>query len=83
MVDRGSIAAQFSNDIANPAFVVPLDELMGPAALWIHGHTHNSFDYTVNGTRIVSNPRGYPGEVTGFRPGLVIDIPDAAGVAKR
>jgi len=27
---------------------------------WIHGHTHNSFDYTVCGeTRVICNPRGY------------------------
>jgi hypothetical protein len=32
---------------------------MGRAALWIHGHTHDSFDYVVRGTRIVANPRGY------------------------
>lgn len=28
------------------------------AALWIHGHTHDGFDYHVNGTRVVCNPRG-------------------------
>ena len=27
----------------------------------IHGHTHNSFDYSVKGTRVVCNPRGYVG----------------------
>lgn len=30
--------------------------------LWIHGHTHTACDYTVGGTRVVCNPRGYPGE---------------------
>ena len=30
-----------------------------PVALWIHGHTHTAFDYTVDGTRVVCNPRGY------------------------
>ena len=29
------------------------------AALWIHGHMHDSFDYEINGTRVVCNPRGY------------------------
>jgi predicted phosphodiesterase len=29
--------------------------------LWIHGHTHENFDYTVNQTRVVCNPRGYVG----------------------
>lgn len=27
--------------------------------LWIHGHTHNSFDYTLGATRVVVNPHGY------------------------
>ncbi len=27
--------------------------------LWIHGHTHESVDYQVGTTRVVSNPRGY------------------------
>lgn len=30
-------------------------------ALWVHGHTHISQDYTVNKTRIVCNPFGYYG----------------------
>lgn len=27
--------------------------------LWVHGHTHDDFDYTINDTRVVCNPRGY------------------------
>lgn len=27
--------------------------------LWFHGHMHDSVDYTVNKTRVLSNPRGY------------------------
>ncbi len=27
--------------------------------LWIHGHTHFSADYDIEGVRVVSNPRGY------------------------
>lgn len=29
--------------------------------LWIHGHTHESFDYMIGTCRIVCNPRGYVG----------------------
>ena len=29
------------------------------AALWIHGHMHESFDYEIYGTQVVCNPRGY------------------------
>ena len=47
---------------------------MGKAALWIHGHTHTAFDYWVQGTRIVCNPRGYAHEYTGFQPRKVFAL---------
>ena len=28
---------------------------------WVHGHTHDKFDYMIGSTRIVSNARGYVG----------------------
>ena len=56
---RGSLAARYAEDLTSAAFVSDLGMLMGRAALWIHGHTHTSFDYAVNGTRVVCNPRGY------------------------
>lgn len=28
-------------------------------ALWLHGHTHGSFDYRVGNTRVICNARGY------------------------
>jgi predicted phosphodiesterase len=70
----GSIAPRFATHPLNPAFVSNLEDLMGHAALWLHGHTHAAFDYTVRGTRVVSNARGYPNEATGFRPELVIEV---------
>ena len=73
-----SIAPKFENDPANPGFIVPLEPLMGPAALWIHGHTHTAFDYEVNGTRVVCNPRGYPDEATGFLAARVLEVPSTA-----
>lgn len=42
--------------------------------LWIFGHTHRAVDTTLDGCRVVSNPRGYPGEQAGFDPGFVIDL---------
>ena len=71
---RGSIAPAYATHPANPGFVVDLEALMGKSALWIHGHTHAHFDYTVSGTRILCNARGYPGEPTGFVPDLVVDV---------
>jgi len=69
-----SIAPVYLNHPANSGFVLNLEDLMGRAALWIHGHTHTYFDYRVRGTRVVCNPRGYPGEPTGFRPNWVVEL---------
>ena len=48
------------------------------ARLWIHGHTHDSFDYRLNETRVVCNPRGYATEGVNENPwfdlNLVVDI---------
>jgi Icc-related predicted phosphoesterase len=64
-------------------------DLLARAKLWIHGHTHDSCDYTLwhqgddafRETRVVCNPRGYPrSRVYGgvendqFQPELVIEI---------
>jgi len=71
---RRSIAPAYTRHRANPGFVLDLKDLMGQAALWIHGHTHTFFDYRVRGTRVLCNPRGYPKEATGFRPDLTVEI---------
>lgn len=43
---------------------------------WVHGHTHTSFDYNIEGTRVICNPRGYEGEELnpGFNPNLVFEL---------
>ena len=56
---RGSLAEQYALDRTSAAFISDLRQLMGRAAIWIHGHTHTSFDYEANGTRVICNPRGY------------------------
>ena len=42
--------------------------------VWIHGHIHDSRDYTIGETRIVANPRGYVGENPRFDPLFTIDV---------
>jgi predicted phosphodiesterase len=82
-----SVHPRFAGNPLNAAFVSDLTPLLGQAALWIHGHTHDSFDYEVNGTRIIANPRGYarnrkdaarPDHIVwenpGFDPCLVIEV---------
>jgi len=55
-----SIPPEFANDVLSPAYASSLERLMGRSAVWIHGHVHDSYDYRVEGTRVVCNPRGYP-----------------------
>ena len=41
------------------AYASSMEHFCGTADLWIHGHIHESVEYDMAGTRIVSNPRGY------------------------
>ena len=76
----GSIAPQFAGSPLNACFVSDLDALIASsgAALWIHGHTHDSFDYRLGGTRVLANPRGYVrngiAENPEFEPGLTVQL---------
>jgi predicted phosphodiesterase len=44
------------------------------ADVWIFGHTHRAIDLEWKGCRIISNPRGYPQEETGFVPDFTIEF---------
>lgn len=81
----GSIHPRFALSPVNAAFVSDLQPLVELADVWIHGHMHDSFDYTTaGGTRIVVNPRGYVRkknaagpqqfENRAFNRGLVLDV---------
>lgn len=71
-----SIAPRFVGKPLNAAFASRLDDLIenGRPSLWVHGHTHSSFDYRLGQTRVLCNPRGYPGENPYFQPGLVVEV---------
>jgi Icc-related predicted phosphoesterase len=84
-----SVHPKYSANIVNPYYASDLTELINEIKpdLWVHGHMHDSFDYTVPwdvdgplGTRVVCNPRGYVVARTGerenhhFNPELLIDI---------
>lgn len=62
---EGHLSAAYSNS---------WHRLLDKADLWIFGHTHRSVDVMLGQCRVVSNPRGYPNEKTGFDPGLVISL---------
>lgn len=76
----GSVAERYAADWLTPAFVSDLpDTLFDVPALWVHGHTHASFDYRRGACRVVSNPRGYrmrdgSFENHKFQAGLVVKV---------
>jgi Icc-related predicted phosphoesterase len=46
--------------------------------LWMHGHVHRSADYSLSGTRVLANPRGYPDSLNpAFDPRLLVNLDDA------
>lgn len=49
-------------------------DLIRQADVWVFGHTHHAVDTVISGCRLVSNPRGYPTEKTGFVPDFTIEI---------
>lgn len=74
---RRSIDRQFHQHPLNPAFASDLSELVRPPVdLWIHGHTHCTCDYEVEGTRVLCNPRGYgPSDLNEqFNQYLVVEV---------
>ncbi len=73
-----SVASQYADDPLNAAFASRLEDLIETykPALWVHGHTHVPCDYRIFDTRVICNPRGYPGEreASRFQPGLVVEV---------
>jgi predicted phosphodiesterase len=60
-----SCAPRWQNDrILNGAFHTELGDFIAyrpQIKLWVHGHTHDAFDYVLGATQVVCNPRGYIG----------------------
>jgi hypothetical protein len=73
-----SVPERFRADPMSPAFSSDLEAIIlrHQPDLWIHGHTHDSFDYTIGRTRVICNPAGYSHEHNpDFMPDLVVDLP--------
>ncbi|WP_279481802.1 metallophosphoesterase [Aureimonas sp. SK2] len=73
---KRSIDPRFAGDPLTPCYVSDLSaqiERWQPD-LWIHGHVHTAFDYSIGRTRVVCNPRGFDAEQTGYDHSLVIEI---------
>jgi predicted phosphodiesterase len=75
-----SVSERYKDSDLSACFASNLDYLFGEKVdVWIHGHTHDSLDYTVCGTRVICNPRGYERYGSGpenydFNPELTIEI---------
>lgn len=75
-----SIHPKYANDnLLNGGYVSNLDYVCPDnVVLWVHGHTHHSFDYEFGqNARLIVNPRGYAktsDENPRFNPNLVIDL---------
>ena len=82
-----SIHPRFVGNPLNPGFISDLTPLLRDADLWLHGHTHDSFDYRIGRCRVVANPAGYilnraaatadlnfVFENSKFDPGLLVEV---------
>lgn len=74
-----SVHPRFAQSRINPGFTSDLTELVRQADMWLHGHVHDSFDYEVEGCRVMANPAGYMRTNQGlenrqFDPQLVIEV---------
>lgn len=69
---------RFRGNLDNAFFISNLEDFLldHEPDLYIHGHTHDSFDYRIGGTRIVCNPYGYfPRQVNPFyNRELIVEI---------
>jgi predicted phosphodiesterase len=64
-----SVPPQYKGDPGNCYFVTDTEDLIRSRkpAMWIHGHTHSPFNYTVGQTKVYVNPYGYPREGSNLR----------------
>ena len=73
-----SIPERWQDHRLAPAFASNMEDIIlnYQPELWVHGHTHDSFDYRIGRTRIICNPRGYVPKADNpeFEEGMVIHI---------
>lgn len=77
---RKSLGRRFAFDWASGGFVSELrSAFFAVPTLWVHGHTHQSFDYKVGRCRVLCNPRGRrlwgeEFENRNFNPRMLVEI---------
>ncbi|KAJ3450516.1 ser/thr protein phosphatase superfamily [Anaeramoeba flamelloides] len=76
----GTSEPGYEDQLINHAFISDLEYLLTNndnckhthIKTWLYGHTHWSFDEIIQGTRVITNPRGYPWESVGYNKNLHI-----------
>jgi len=76
MPSQRSVHRKYQGDTCNRFFLCAIDDVILnlQPKLWVHGHTHLSCDYQLGDTRVVCNPRGYPGKNPGSYTPVVTQI---------
>jgi Icc-related predicted phosphoesterase len=71
-----SVSPRYRMDNLTPAFASDLSNLIitREPSLWIHGHTHEHFDYTLGNTRVLCTPRGYAHVKYKTKPGRIVEV---------
>jgi len=73
-----SVHPRWKGDVLNAFFLCDVEPLIRERQpkMWVHGHTHDSCDYTIGTTQVVCNPFGYAAheENAAFNPGLVVEL---------
>ncbi len=59
-----------------PCYASDLEQMIKETEphMWVHGHVHQRQEYHVGLAKVIANPRGYPGERSGFDPTLMVEI---------
>ena len=71
-----SIHPNFEGHDLNRFFLCDVEDIIKEQQpkLWVHGHTHHSFDYTIFATKVLCNPLGYPHELNSEYKELVVEV---------
>ena len=77
-ISSKSITEEFKDDYyVNGAYISDLSNLIldfPEIKLSTHGHIHQSVDYMIGDTRVLTNPHGYGNENRNFNPNLIVEI---------
>jgi len=71
---EGTSHPKYANTNTNSVFASDLSALFRkPIIKWFFGHTHYKCNFVYNDINVISNPVGYPGELTDYDPEQVMN----------